>query len=105
MIPKQLGIEITLKIWYRICQVLFFLVLKNEDIYNAFAPEENIMREVQLDMLKSVDECEMDAVKDTLDKVRKSTYARMNGITAEVVELKIKLAILERYICKQGKLS
>lgn len=65
---------------------------------------------VQLDFFKTEEECEMDAlrysleqVRKTTDKVRKGTYARINELTKESIDLKTRLEILERNICRGQK--
>jgi hypothetical protein len=62
---------------------------------------------VQLDFFKTPEECEMDSLRYSLDQVRKSTekvrkgtYARMNELTKESLDLKARLEILERNICR-----
>lgn len=62
---------------------------------------------VQLDFFKSTEECEIEAlrndvksVKISSDKVRRGMYARLNEIAKENVELKYRLEIIERNICK-----
>jgi hypothetical protein len=65
------------------------------------------MIQVQLDLFKSPQECEVDALRfaldktsKTLDKVRKGTYAEINVLKKRVLELEERLAIIERNICK-----
>ena len=65
------------------------------------------MIQVQLDFFKTAQECELDAIRrsldekiKTLDKVRKGTYAEINGLKKRMLELEERLAIIERNICK-----
>jgi len=65
---------------------------------------------VQYDLFKTPTECEMECLRKTIDetkktceKVRKGTYARLNDLTRECVDLKIRLEIMERHICLGGK--
>jgi hypothetical protein len=62
---------------------------------------------VQLDFFLTEEECQISALKKAVeevrksgDKVRKGTYARLNELNKECVELKSRLDILERYICR-----
>lgn len=62
---------------------------------------------LQLDFFLTEEECELNALKKAIDEVRKSgdkvrkgTYARLNELNKECVELKSRLDILERYICR-----
>lgn len=64
---------------------------------------------IQLDLFKSALECEVDtlrlehkATKNTLDKVRKGTYAEINALRKKVVELEERQAIIERNICTKS---
>lgn len=64
------------------------------------------MLATQLDFFKTDEECEMDALRKSVneirlssDKVRKGTYASINSIKKECDEVKIRLEILERNIC------
>lgn len=56
---------------------------------------------IQLDLFRSPFECELEALRASHDKVRKGTYAKINALTTEVVDLKIRLEIMERNICKE----
>lgn len=65
---------------------------------------------LQLDFFKTVEECEVDDLRKQLDEthrsltaVRRGTYARLNEISKENVELKARLVILERHICTGEK--
>jgi hypothetical protein len=65
------------------------------------------MMALQLEFFKTEEECEMDALRHALeqvrkssDKVRKGTYAKINELTKEAVDLKNRLEILERGISK-----
>jgi len=42
---------------------------------------------------------EVSQIKQSSEKVRKGTYARLNEVTKECNQLKERLEILERYIC------
>jgi hypothetical protein len=62
---------------------------------------------LQLDFFLTEEECELHALKKSIeevrksgDKVRKGTYARLNELNKECVELKSRMDILERYICR-----
>lgn len=62
---------------------------------------------LQLDFFKTEQECEIDAlrssvesVKVSTDKVRRGTYARLNELGRECIDLKSRLEIIERNICK-----
>ena len=62
---------------------------------------------IQLEFFKTEHECEMDAIRADLqkviksnDKVRKSHHATKNSFGNELVEIKMRLEILERGICK-----
>ena len=62
---------------------------------------------IQLEFFKTETECEMDALRHALEQVRKSsekvrkgTYAKLNELTKEAVDLKIRLEILEKGISK-----
>jgi len=63
---------------------------------------------IQLEFFKTEQECEMDALRHALEQVRKSsekvrkgTYAKLNELTKEATDLKIRLEILERGISKK----
>ncbi len=65
---------------------------------------------IQLEFFKTEAECEMDALRHALEQVRKSsekvrkgTYAKLNELTREAADLKIRLEVLERGISK-GKI-
>lgn len=65
---------------------------------------------LQLDFLRSLEECERDAIKDDIrkvkestDKVRKGTYARINLLKQQYIDLAIRLEIIEKHICKNNK--
>jgi hypothetical protein len=65
------------------------------------------MNSLQLDFFKSEEECEFDTlrifvnqIKNSTDKVRKGTYARINSVEKDCVDLKTRLEIIERHICK-----
>lgn len=62
---------------------------------------------LQLDFFLSEDECELIALKRAVedvrrsgDKVRKGTYARLGELNKECMDLKCRLEILERHICR-----
>lgn len=64
----------------------------------------------QLDLLKTSEQSLQDKIISDLDKVRKSadsvrkgTYARLNEQKREIQDLKNRLEILERFICRQTK--
>ena len=68
------------------------------------------MNIVQLDFFKNEELCEINslkedvlAVKKSSDKVRKGMYAKLGELTKECNDLKERLSIMERYICKGGK--
>ena len=58
------------------------------------------MNTIQLDFFKTDEDYELDALKITLDKVRKGTYARINSLNKECLDLKERLEIIEKNICK-----
>ena len=65
------------------------------------------MMPIQLDFFKTEHECEMDAIRNDLqkviksnDKVRKSHHATKNSFANELADLKTRLEILEKGICK-----
>ncbi len=65
------------------------------------------MVQIQLDMFKTAEECELDALrkcieetKHSADKVRRGTYARLNELGKECIDLKARLELIERNICK-----
>jgi len=53
-------------------------------------------RPTEIDFLKA----DLIAARKTLDKVRKGTYASINELKKENWDLKLRLDILERNICK-----
>ena len=62
---------------------------------------------IQLDLFKSAQECEIDALRHAIekirvssDKVRKGTYCEINQLRKRVVELEERQAIIERNICR-----
>lgn len=64
------------------------------------------MYAIQLDFFKTQDQCEIDALrlqnialKNSLDKVRKGTYARLNEHGKHLLSLEDRLSIIERHIC------
>lgn len=60
------------------------------------------MLQYQLDMFKTHEESRVDAIQATLDKVRRGTYASINEVKRECIDLKSRLEIIERNICKGG---
>lgn len=65
------------------------------------------MAQIQLDLFMSPEECEMQHLRHTIEEVRKSsekvrkgTYARLNELNREYIDLKVRLEIIERNICK-----
>jgi hypothetical protein len=42
----------------------------------------------------------MDELKLSSDKVRKGVYAKLNELTKECRDLRVRLELLERHICK-----
>ena len=68
------------------------------------------MLAIQLDLFKTDQECDMDSLRRTVqevklssDKVRKGTYARINEMSKECADLKGRLEIIERHICRGEK--
>lgn len=62
---------------------------------------------IQLDFFKSDEEAELEAMRESIDnikkscdKVRKGTYARIGELTKECYELRMRLEIIERNICR-----
>ncbi len=62
---------------------------------------------IQLDLFKTAEECEIEAlyravekVRVSSDKVRRGTYAEINALRKRIVELEERQAIIERNICK-----
>lgn len=55
---------------------------------------------IQLELFRSQEEIEVETLRKTLDKVRKGTYARLNELAKENADLKCRLEILEKNICK-----
>lgn len=65
------------------------------------------MYAIQLDFFKTQEQCEIDALrlqnnalKISLDKVRKGTYARLNEHGKSLLDHEERLAIVERVICR-----
>lgn len=65
------------------------------------------MGAIQLNFLMTEEECEMAALRKDVenlrkssDKVRKGTYALINELNKECIDLKIRLEIIEKNICK-----
>ncbi len=65
------------------------------------------MFQYQLDFFKSDEDCKIEAlcntieaVKTSSDKVRRGTYASIGEVKKECLDLKSRLEILERNICK-----
>ena len=65
------------------------------------------MIEVQFDLFKTREECEFEALAKAIDKVRVSSdkvrrgcFAKLNEVQKENTELKARLDIIERNICK-----
>jgi hypothetical protein len=50
----------------------------------------------EMDFIKA----DLEAARKTLDKVRKGTYASINELKKENWDLKLRLDIIERNICK-----
>ncbi len=62
---------------------------------------------IQLDFFKTEEQCEIEAlsklvseVKASNDKVRKRLFSENGRLTKEIIELRDRLEILERNICK-----
>lgn len=62
---------------------------------------------LQLDFFKTEQECEIDdlrksvdAIKMSSDKVRRGTYASINEIRRECYDLKSRLEIIEKNLCR-----
>lgn len=62
---------------------------------------------VQLDFFKTPEECERDyirhsleQVKKTTEKVRRGTYAKLNELERDSIDLRARLEIIERNICR-----
>ncbi len=62
----------------------------------------------QLDFFKTEEQSEMDELRKSvesyklsLDKVRRGTYAKINEVNKECVELKNRLEIIERNLCQK----
>jgi len=62
---------------------------------------------IQLDLFRSKEECELitlrnviEDVRKSADKVRKGTYARINELNKECGDLRNRLEIIERNICR-----
>jgi len=68
------------------------------------------MTVIQFDLFKSKEDSEIDSLKEELervkisgDKVRKGTYAKLNELNKECLELKFRLDIIEKNICSHGR--
>lgn len=68
---------------------------------------EFVMVPIQLDLFRSKEECEIitlrnviEEVRKSADKVRRGTYARLNELNKECVDLRNRLEIIERNICR-----
>ena len=66
-----------------------------------------VMVPIQLDLFRSKEECEIitlrnviEEVRKSSDKVRRGTYARLNELNKECVDLRNRLEIIERNICR-----
>ncbi len=64
---------------------------------------------IQLEFFRTKEECEIsalrltiEAVKSSSDKVRRGTYARLNEVSKENELLKTRLDVLERHICNDN---
>lgn len=69
------------------------------------------MYAIQLDFFQTKEEAEiaeirrlLEQVRQSSDKVRRGTYARLNELAKENLDLKLRLEILERNICKGVKM-
>ncbi|MHB1059980.1 MAG: hypothetical protein ACYC0F_19125 [Rhodanobacter sp.] len=67
------------------------------------------MIQIQLDFFRSSEESELIALRDelrktkeSLDKVRKGTYARLNEQGKKVCDLEVRMNIIERGICVEN---
>ncbi len=65
---------------------------------------------VQLDFFRSPEECErlellrqLQETKDSAGKVRRACFAKIDTLAKENYELRCRLDILERHICRGGK--
>lgn len=63
---------------------------------------------IQLDFFKTHEQCEMDCMRRSIedirkssDKVRRGTYANINELKKEVIELKSIVQIITQNICKE----
>lgn len=63
----------------------------------------------QLELFKTPLECQIDYLKNMIEdtkksceKVRKGSYARLNHLTQEYVDLKLRLEIIERNLCPKN---
>lgn len=61
---------------------------------------------IQLDLFKTEEECEIEALRHAIErirmsseKVRKGTYCEINGLKKRVLELEERQNIIERNIC------
>jgi hypothetical protein len=62
---------------------------------------------IQFDLFKTEEQLATDELRDLIedvrqsgDKVRKGVYAKLNELTKECRDLKVRLEVLERHICK-----
>lgn len=65
------------------------------------------MYAIQLDLFKTAEQCEMDAlrlemnaVKSSSDKVRKKLFAENGSLVRRMTDLEERLMIIERNICR-----
>ena len=63
--------------------------------------------QVQFDLFKTKEECEIETLKEIVntiktssDKVRRGTYASISELKKENMDLKSRLEIIERNICR-----
>jgi len=68
------------------------------------------MNAIQLDFFKSDEECEIDCLRKEVsalrlsqDKVRKKLFSENGSLKKDVLDLKERIAILERFICRGEK--
>ncbi|CAB4132401.1 hypothetical protein UFOVP256_31 [uncultured Caudovirales phage] len=66
---------------------------------------------IQLDFFKTKEECEIDhlrmivdEIRVSADKVRRGMYAKLGDLTKENIDLKQRLEIIEKHICKADRL-
>ena len=64
------------------------------------------MLSVQYDLFKEPHECELECLHDEIAKIRKSsdavrkgTYARLNSLAQQYVDLSIRVDLMERHVC------